>query len=213
MPTRVKSAQKQRLQIAEIAAKLVANDSVVDYHAAKRKAAAQLGYTTQKNLPSNQEIEVALVKYQNLFQPQTQAAYLQSLRLKAIEAMKLLSSFKPLLVGPVATGTATRSSEITLHLYHDHTEQIGLFLSDNGIPNHSCEKHVRINATQTSIYPAFQFIADETPVMLIVFSENDKNLSPVSSISKKAMSMIDIKALRKLTEKNIGTASQLTQTS
>ena len=37
MPTREKPAQKQRLQIAEVAAKLVANDSVADYHAAKKK--------------------------------------------------------------------------------------------------------------------------------------------------------------------------------
>ena len=58
MPTRVNPAQKQRLQITEVAAKLVANDSVADYHAAKKKAAAQLGNTRQNNLPLNQEIEI-----------------------------------------------------------------------------------------------------------------------------------------------------------
>jgi len=58
MPTREKPAQKQRLQIAEVAAKLVANDSVADYHAAKKKAATQLGNTRQNNLPLNQEIEI-----------------------------------------------------------------------------------------------------------------------------------------------------------
>ena len=207
MPTREKPAQKQRLQIAEVAAKLVANDSVADYHAAKKKAAAQLGNARQNNLPLNQEIEMALIKYQNLFQTQTQDAYLQALRLKAIEVMKLLSPFKPLLVEPVATGTATRSSEITLHLYYDDVEKIGVFLSAKGIPSLSCEKRVRINATQISAYPAYQFIADQTPIILIVFIEKDKNLSPISSISNKAMSMINIEALIKLTDKNTSSAS------
>jgi hypothetical protein len=210
MPTREKPAQKQRLQIAEVAAKLVANDSVADYHAAKKKAATQLGNTRQNNLPLNQEIEMALIKYQNLLQTQTQDAYLQALRLKAIEAMKLLSPFKPLLAEPVATGTAIRSSEITLHLYYDPVEQIELFLSAKDIPSLSCEKHVRTNATQISVYPAYQFIADQTPIILIVFTEKDKNLSPVSSISNKAMSMINIEALIKLTDKNTSSASRST---
>jgi hypothetical protein len=38
MPTREKPAQKQRLQIAEVAAKLVANDSVADYEKKSRYA-------------------------------------------------------------------------------------------------------------------------------------------------------------------------------
>jgi len=190
MPTRVKSPQKLRMEIAAVAAKIIAAESVADYRSAKRKAAIQLGLAPNKNMPSNQEIENALINYQTLFQSDMQWGQLKSLRLQAIQAMKMLHRYKPLLVGPVATGTATSSSEIVLHLYSDQVEQIGLFLAEQGIPNKICEKHIRINATKTVIYPAYRFIADQTAIMLVIFSENDKNLSPVSSINNKAMLML-----------------------
>lgn len=190
MPTRVKSPQKLRMEIAAVAAKIIAAESVADYHSAKRKAAIQLGLAPNKNMPSNQEIENALINYQTLFQSDMQWGQLKALRLQAIQAMKMLHRYKPLLVGPVATGTATSSSEIVLHLYSDQVEQIGLFLAEQGIPNKICEKHIRINATKTVIYPAYRFIADQTAIMLVIFSESDKNLSPVSSINNKAMLML-----------------------
>ena len=43
MSTRIKSSQKLRMEIAEVAAKLIAVDGALDYHTAKRKAAIQLG--------------------------------------------------------------------------------------------------------------------------------------------------------------------------
>ena len=190
MPTRVKSPQKLRMEIAAVAAKIIAAESVADYRSAKRKAAIQLGLVPYKNMPSNQEIENALINYQTLFQSDMQWGQLKALRLQAIQAMKMLHLYKPLLVGPVATGTATSSSEIVLHLYSDQVEQIGLFLAEQGIPNKICEKHIRINATKTVIYPAYRFIADQTAIMLVIFSESDKNLSPVSSINNKAMLML-----------------------
>ena len=198
MPTRVKSTQKLRMEIATVAAKIVAAESVADYHSAKRKAALQLGLPPNKNLPSNQEIESALINYQTLFQSDTQLGLLKALRLQAIQAMKLLNQYKPLLVGPVATGTATSSSEIVLHLYFDQVEQIGLFLAEQGIPNKICEKHIRINATKTVIYPAYRFIADQTAIMLVIFSEKDKNLSPVSSTTNKAMLMLSLDEVIKI---------------
>ncbi|MFT5132188.1 MAG: hypothetical protein ACI9SC_000652 [Gammaproteobacteria bacterium] len=202
MPGRLKSAQKTRLEIAEMAARLIAIDGAVDYHAAKRKAASQLGLSQNKNLPTNQEIQQALINYQQLFQSNTQGMNLVALRLQAVEAMKVLHQFNPVLVGPVAAGTATKTSEITLHLYFDQVEQVGLFLNERGIPNKLCEKHIRINATRSMIYPAYRFIADQTPVMLVIFSEKDKNLSPRSSIDNKTMKMIAIKELMSLVEEN-----------
>jgi len=202
MPTRVKAAKKLRLEIAEIAAKLIAIDGVGDYHAAKKKAAIQLGRPANKNLPSNLEIEQALVSYQNLFHPQTQAAQLRSLRLLAIQAMKLMRQFRPLLVGPVATGTATSCTEIVLHLHTDQIERVGLFLSEQGIPSTMCEKDIRINSTKSIMSPAYRFIADNTSILLVIFSEKDKNLNPLSSIDSKTMLMIGLQELIQMVEES-----------
>ena len=202
MSIRAKSTQKLRMEIAEIAAKLVANAGVPDYHSAKKKAAIQLGLSANRNLPTNQEVEDALIRYQTLFQSDTQASRLKTLRLQARQAMRLLRHFKPSLVGPVVTGTATSSSEITLHLYVDQVEQVGLFLSEQGIPNTMCEKHIRINAIKSIICPAYRFIADQTSILLVIFSEKNKNLNPISSIDNKAMKMVNEEELMRMIEES-----------
>jgi len=200
MPTRIKSSQKLRMEIVEIAARLIAVDEALDYHAAKRKAAIRLGLSPNKNLPANHEIEKALIRYQNLFQTDTHESELWALRKQAIQAMKMLRQFNPLLVGPVASGTATRNSEIVLHLYSDQLEQIGLFLTDQGIPYSLAEKHVKINTAQSIIFPTYNFIADETSICLLVMSEKDKNLNPISSIDNKPVISANLQETIKMTD-------------
>jgi hypothetical protein len=200
MSTRIKSSQKLRMEIAEVAARLIAVDGALDYHTAKRKAAIQLGLSSNKNLPANHEIEKALISYQNLFQVDTHESQLKELRKQAIQAMKMLRQFKPLLVGPVASGTAARNSEIILHLYSDQLEQIGLFLTDQGIPYSLAEKHVKINSVQSIIFPTYNFIADETSICLVVMSEKDKNLNPISSIDNKPMISANLQETIRMTD-------------
>lgn len=202
MPGRTKSTQKLRMEIAEIAARLIANEEATDYHSAKKKAALQLGFSADRKLPTNLEVEKALTNYQNLFQSENRDSRLKTLRQQAAKAMSLLSKFRPLLVGPIVSGTATSSSEITLHLFADPVEQVGLYLSEQGIPSTACEKHVRVDENKTLIYPAYRFIADQTSFLLVVFSEKDKNLSPLSSINNKAMKMMKLEDVLKLLETN-----------
>jgi hypothetical protein len=200
MSTRTSSTKKLRLEIAEIAARLIAIEGIPDFHKAKRKAALQLGLPANNNLPTNKEIEKALINYQNLFQADSHEQNLKALRMQAIQAMKLLRQYKPLLVGPVLSGTATEGSEITLHLFSDQVEQIGLYLTEQGIPYINAEKHVRINASESSIFPSYNFIAGETSICLVVLSEKDKNLTPMSSIDNKAMSTADLNEVIHITE-------------
>ncbi len=202
MSTRIKSSLKLRMEISEVAASLIAVDGALDYQTAKRKAAIQLGLSPNKNLPANNEIEKALISYQNLFQVDTHESQLKELRKQAIQAMKMLRQFKPLLVGPVASGTATRNSEIILHLYSDQLEQIGLFLTDQGIPYSLAEKHVKINTAQSIIFPTYNFIADETSICLVVMSEKDKNLNPISSIDNKPIISANLQETIRMTDSN-----------
>jgi hypothetical protein len=187
MSARIKSDIKLRMEIAEVAARLIAVEGMMDFHSAKRKAALQLGFSPNRSLPSNQEIEQALINYQNLFQSDTQKSNLRALRKQAVQAMKMLRQFRPLLVGPVATGTATNTSDITLHLYFDQVEQVGLFLAEQGIPYTLTEKNIKINAKRSTFFPAYNFIADKTSINLVIFSEKDKNLNPLSSTDNKPM--------------------------
>ena len=52
-----------RVSIAHAAARLMAEDGIEDYGQAKRKAARQVGATDARQMPTNDEIDVALTLY------------------------------------------------------------------------------------------------------------------------------------------------------
>jgi hypothetical protein len=198
MPQPFKPSSKTRKEIAQLAAKYVAVDSVNDYLAAKRKAALQLGLKPDKGMPTNLEVEQALKEYQSLFQNKAQSEQLHAMRTKALHAMRLLVQYEPRLVGPVLTGTATRDSEIILHLVSDEPEQIGIHLHEHAIPFVNKDKTVKTGKTETKDYPAFEFIADKTKISLIVFPERQKYSTPLSTITGKPMRRATISEVEKL---------------
>ncbi len=195
---RAKSSHKIRHEIAQIAAKLIAVEGVNDYLTAKRKAAIQIGISPEKHMPTNYDVEQALIDYQKLFQADSQPEKLKAQRLCAIRAMKLLSQFKPRITGSVLTGTATEFSEIDIHIHSDEPEKIGLFLDEHAIPYTCCEKTIKVNPTKSVEYPAYRFMAEEIKLILIVFPERQKNLIPISSITGKPMSRAVVSRLESL---------------
>lgn len=193
-----KSANRLRREIAQLAAKIIAVDGVSDYLVAKRKAALRLGARPDKLMPSNHEIEEALSDYQRLFQGDAQPAALDGLRRTAMEAMVFLKQFEPRLVGPVLSGSATRHSEIVLHLYCDSVEELAFFLSDHGIPFQNTDRTLRINQSEAQDFPAYRFLAGQTPVVLIVFNLMQKNVRPLSPVDGKPMQRADLRQVEAL---------------
>lgn len=193
-----KSAHKLRREIAQVAAKIIAVDGESDYLVAKRKAALRLGGKPDKFMPSNLEIEEALYDYQRLFQSEAQPAALDSLRRTALEAMTFLKDFAPRLVGPVLAGNATRHSEIVLHLYCERAEEIAFFLGDNGVPYLHTERTVKIRPNEAIDFPAYRFLAGHTAVVLIAFSNTQKNIRPLSPIDGKPMQRADLRQVETL---------------
>jgi len=195
---RARSSHKIRQEIAQIAAKLIAVEGVNDYLTAKRKAAIQIGLSPEKHMPTNYDVEQALIDYQKLFQADSQPEKLNAQRLCAIRAMKLLSQFKPRITGSILTVTATDFSEIDIHIHSDEPEKIGLFLDEHVIPYTCCEKTIKVNPTKSVEYPAYRFMAEEIKLILIVFPERQKNLIPISSITGNPMSRAVVSRLESL---------------
>ena len=171
-----------RQELAQTAAKLIAVDGIVDYLAAKKKAADLLGIQQSKLYPSNREIEQALIHYQSLFQSSQQQQNLNRLRKTALNAMKLFEDLKPRLVGPVLNGTATEYSEITLHIYTDSPETLATRLMDLGIPFDECQRRASFTLREQKLFPAISFLAGEDQIVLILFPEKKKNQSPLNSV-------------------------------
>ena len=78
-------------QIAEEAARLLAEHGVVDYGWARHKAAQRLGLKRERDLPDLATVEEAFRSYQQLFRPQDSAC-IETQRKAAIGLMGLFET-------------------------------------------------------------------------------------------------------------------------
>lgn len=103
--------------IAAAAARLVI-ESGLEYGAAKRRAARDLGLS-RPELPSNEAVEEAVYEALALFHADTQPGELRALREVAMLWLERLAEFRPHVGGAVWRGTATRLSAVHIDLYTD----------------------------------------------------------------------------------------------
>jgi hypothetical protein len=120
--------------IAAAAARLVVEEGL-EYGAAKRKAAHDLGRRTARRgeLPANEAVEDEVRAYLELFCADTQPAELAALREVALVWMERLAEFRPYLSGAAWRGTATRRSALHVDLYCDDTKAAEIALVNQRI--------------------------------------------------------------------------------
>ena len=122
-----------RVRIAQVAAKLIAEHGIVDWSLAKRKAARSLLLPEREPLPGDDEIAAALTEYHALFGGDAHAASLRAQREEALRWMQQLREFAPLLAGGVAAGWATEHSDILLTLAANDAKLVELALLNAGV--------------------------------------------------------------------------------
>jgi hypothetical protein len=133
MPTRDHRSRQARARIADLAARIIAEHGIHDYTLAKRKAARQLGLPDGQSLPSNDEVDAALIQRQDLYEPEEQAARLAALREQALAVMRVFSRFAPTLTGAVASGAVSEHSRIELEITADSSKDFEQHLLNQGI--------------------------------------------------------------------------------
>jgi len=188
---------QMRQSLAYLAARLMSEDGTLDFAAAKRKAARQLGAPDTQSLPANSEVERELRAYQTLYQKDEQSERLRVLRQDALGAMRLFESFDPHLTGSVLEGTAARHSNINLHLFCDSLKDVELFLLNRNIPYESAEKRFRFGDESRTV-PTFLLGGEHGEIELAVFSSNDLRQAPRGPISGKAMERARMKQVEAL---------------
>jgi hypothetical protein len=161
-----------RRAIAAQAARLIAADGIVDYGAAKRKAARQLGFRDTDGLPDNAEIEAELRAYQSLFQNQEQRSRLAELRRIALTVMRDLEPYRPLLAGSVWNGTAPRGAAIEIDVFTDEGKLLELSLINRGIAFTTLERP-HFSRTVTVRVPVLKFAVEDVEVALAVYNRAD----------------------------------------
>jgi len=196
------NSNRQRLLIAQQAAKILAKSGNRDYLAAKNKAVHNLGIIDTNQLPTNAEIEQALIEYQRLFYSEEQPEAVRSLREAALKAMKLFSEFSPKLVGSVLMGTSDKHSAVQLHVFANTIEAITVFLINQKIPYEIAEQKVRYGHDAYELQPTFNFIAGDVRFLLTVFISTGKKQIPLSPIDGKMMERANVVELEALLEKS-----------
>ena len=190
--------KRLRLEIAHEAAKILIHSGNEDYLFAKTKAANRLGVTDNKLMPSNVEIESALIEYQSLYESNEQANRLNELRLTTLKAMQLFKDYSPLLTGPVLNGTANQHSEIILHLFEDAPELIGVLLDQKQIPKRVCERRLQFRKNTPKYFTAYAFLAGETDIVAIILPAHSRKHSPLDPVNGKPARRANIKQVEKL---------------
>lgn len=122
-------------EIAAVAARLVVDEGL-EYAAAKRRAARQLGLPGRAPWPDNEWLEAAVREHIAIFCADTQPAELRTLRELALVWMERLAAFRPHLCGAVWHGTATRHSDIYVQLYCDDPKSAEWALLDQRVEYH-----------------------------------------------------------------------------
>ncbi len=133
MSSRDARSRHARARIADLAAQYISEHGIQDYNLAKRKAARHLGIPDAQGLPSNEEVDSALIQRQDLYDPEEQATILAALREQAIAVMRVFHRFAPSLTGAVAIGAVSEHSLIELEITADSSKDFEQFLVNQGI--------------------------------------------------------------------------------
>ena len=202
-----------RRQLAEEAARIMAQEYIDDYKLAKQKALHRLGYSEHTPLPSNAEIHQALTLYQELFATEQQSSELKQLRQAALNAMQLCQDYNPHLVGAVLNGSAQHHYEIQIHLFNDDPESIAICLIGKNIPYRLGQQNYRYpykgkykekahkdkkSHSQHIEIPCYHFVAGDNKFALSVFSLAERHQAPLDPIDAKPMQRANIEHIKGL---------------
>ena len=205
---RQKQQYKLRQQIAVETARLMREEGIDKIQYAKKKAAHRLGIHDEHNFPDDNEVLLQLNIHQTLYQLPAQAALLRNLRETALNAMKLLTAFKPKLIGSVLSGYAHEHSGIDILITADSAEEIALLLMKHDIPYQLKDWKLHFNKPGSRAkspdseqpVPAYQFYAQNYQINIIVLGENHRKMVPLNPDNWQTMQRASLAQVGKLLE-------------
>jgi hypothetical protein len=191
-------SERARQLVAQEAARIIVNHGVRDFRLAKQKAAERLGVTSRGSLPGNAEVDAAVAEHLQIFGGDAHEDRLRLMRVAALSAMELLSSFTPRLVGPVLSGTADGNSVVNLHVFADSPELVAMTLDELGVSYRSYERRLKSRRDQLDSFSGFEFHHNHSPIQATVFPVDGIRQAPMSPVDGKPMKRVDVSAVQAL---------------
>jgi len=121
---------EQRREVAKEAARLLYYGLATEYIFAKKRAARSLRI---RSLPSNKEVALELDNLADSLEGNERKKRLVNMRIEALNYMKLLRQFQPLLKGSVWRGTITKRSDIDIIIFSDDISRPLAILNEHQI--------------------------------------------------------------------------------
>ena len=183
--------KKIRLTVANKAAELIAEEGITDYHYAKTKAAKCLGFSAKEKLPSNNEIDEALIAYKNIYH-KADFAIIQELKKITLKYMKLFEEFNPHAPSQILEGYISKYPTIEINLYHDDIKAVEYILLNN---------QINFETTDTSLYrkgskkksnrnlPIYKIESDLMPIQIKVYETNDFKIGSKNLLKARGMNI------------------------
>jgi len=123
-----------RLSIANKAAEIIMEEGITDYQYAKKKAVRYLDLDTVDLLPSNDEIDKALLDYRLIFKAELDIELVKTIKTEALRIMKFFESFNPYFVTQLSEGLLPKYPIIQINLFSDNMKEVEYILLNNNIP-------------------------------------------------------------------------------
>ncbi len=193
------AARKQdrlRESLAHEAAKIIVAEGVHDYQKAKRKACERLNALRGGSLPSNLEIESAILSFLRTYLPGHERT-LWGLRCTALTVMSWLVRFSPYLTGPVLEGTAGADTPISIHVSCDCLEEVMTVLECSGMEVKVEERRFRQNRHYACL-PVLGFSCQGHEIEIMIFSLRQRHQPPKSKTCNRSAQRMNTKALATL---------------
>ncbi len=180
--------ERIRRQIALLAARLMYDRQESEYFTAKRKAARQLGVEYRyrpKDLPSNREIRDQVQALANLYEGESRHENLKAMRIAALRMLRLMSRFRPKLIGSTLTGHVRQGSDIDIHLFSNNLSAVTTVLDDQNYRYQVERKRIRKH-NEERIFTHIH-VPDRFNFELTLYDEDKANYAFKSSITGKAI--------------------------
>ena len=167
-----------------------------EYFIAKQKADRQIvrSWVKPADLPSNAEIREEILAMARLDEGDRQSTNLQRMRITALRMMRILSRFRPRLIGSVMMGHVRQGTDIDLHVFSDNISAITMTLDEILVPYDVERKCVRKDGKErifTHIH-----VNECFPIELTVYSSDGAHIIYKNSITGKPIERVSVTKLR-----------------
>ncbi len=179
-----------RLSIASKAAEIIMEEGINDYQYAKKKAVRYLDLDASDILPSNDEIDKALINYRLIFTAEIDIDLVKILKTEALAIMAFFADFNPYFVTQIFEGLLPKYPIIQINLFSDNMKEIEYVLLNNNIPFATKDFNISEKRTKKQSVKKIPIILIERgsiPIELKIFEAHDQKINRKNLMNKRGL--------------------------